>query len=414
MKMAAVILAGGRGKRMDVLCHVRPKPAIEFAGGFKVIDFSLSNCVHSGIETIFALTDYQRVQMANYLNRWKANNASDITLRILEPSRGPYQGTADAVYQNLQQFDQLDAEAILILAGDHIYKMDYRKMLRFHEEQKAEATVGVVRIPLDQAFRFGTVKIGPDKRIQYFIEKSPFPDENTASMGIYIFSKAILREYLVKDAQNPESSHDFGYSILPEMVKKNRVYAYEFESYWQDIGTKDAYYAANMELISEEPSFTLNSQWHVLTDGHVWPPVTKVSHGSGHISNSLIARDCVIKGRVENSVLSPGVYIDENVIVRDSILMSNVTIGAHGIVDRCIIDENVNIGEYCFLGFGPSVAPAEWDITVIGKDSMIPAHTAVGRNCQVLPGVKPSDFTSTIVHPGSVVTHSSRKLPVGV
>jgi len=414
MKMVAVILAGGRGKRMDVLCHVRPKPAIEFAGGFKVIDFSLSNCLHSGIGTIFALTDYQRLQMAHYLNRWKANNASDIALHILEPSRGPYLGTADAVYQNLHHLEKTDADVILVLAGDHIYKMDYRKMLRFHEESQAEATVGVVQIPVDQAFRFGTVKVGPDKRIQSFVEKTPFAEENTVSMGIYIFDKRVLREHLLKDANNTESSHDFGYSILPNMVKVNKVYAYEFDSYWQDIGTKDAYYAANMELIREEPSFTLNSHWHVLTDADKWPPVTKVGHGAGHISNSLIAKDCVIKGRVENSVLSPGVHIEENVIVRDSILMSNVTVGAHGIVDRCIIDEHVNIGECCFLGFGPNIAPGEWDITVIGKDSIIPAHTAIGRNCQILPGVKPADFTTTIVLPGSVVSHTSRKLPVGV
>lgn len=412
--MAAVILAGGRGKRMDILCNVRPKPAIAFAGGFRVIDFSLSNCVHSGIDTIFTLTDYQRNQMAAYLNRWKAANAAHVCFNILEPSSGTYRGTADAVYQNLEQIESCAADVILILAGDHVYKMDYRKMLAFHERTGADATVGVVRIPYDQAFRFGTVKLENNIQITDFEEKTPFPSDNIASMGIYIFNKDTLRRCLIEDARHPESSHDFGYSILPELVKQARVHAYRFSSYWQDIGTKNAYYAANMELIREEPSFTLNSHWHVLTDGDEWPPVKKYDHGTGHISNSLVGHGCVIKGRVENSVLSPGVCIEENVIVRDSILMSGVTVGSHGIVERCILDERVHVGPYCFLGFGPSTGSEEMDITVIGKDSLIPAHTAIGKNCEILPNTSPADFTDTIIMPGSVVTHGRQKKPVTV
>jgi glucose-1-phosphate adenylyltransferase len=292
--------------------------------------------------------------------------------------------------------------------------MDYRKMLAFHARTRADVTVGVVRIPYDQAFRFGTVRLENSIKITDFEEKTPFPSENVASMGIYIFNKDTLRQCLVDDARRSGSSHDFGYSILPELVKQAHVHAYQFSNYWQDIGTKDAYYAANMELIREEPSFTLNSHWHVLTDGEEWPPVKKYDHGPGHVSNSLVGYGCTIKGRVENSVLSPGVYIDENVIVRDSILMSGVTIGAHGIVDHCILDEHVQVGPYCFLGFGPSTGSEELDITVIGKGSLIPAHTAIGKNCEILPNVKPSDFTDTIIVPGSVVTHSYRKMPVTV
>ena len=401
-KILAMILAGGRGKRMEVLCHVRPKPALSFAGGFRVIDFSLSNCVHSGVSGIAVLTDYRCSYMAQYLNRWRMANASFMDFDILEPQRGSYKGTADAVYQNLDYLRKCDAEAVLVLAGDHIYKMDYRQMLAFHRQVKADVSVGVLPVPIEQAYRFGTVRVDSGSQITEFTEKVRNPQSNLASMGIYIFNKKILMERLIEDAALPASPHDFRYAILPEMVRCDRVFAYQFQGYWQDIGTRDAYYAANMELIGPQPSFSLDSQWHILTGQQDLALIKKANQGS--IQNSLISSGCVIKGRVENSVMSPGVRVEEQADVRNSILMSGVSIGRHSVVDHCILDEGVHIGQYCYIGFGASLFAGEMDISVVGKGAVVPDHTAVGRNCTIMPHVKPSDFRGNIVPSGTTIS----------
>jgi glucose-1-phosphate adenylyltransferase len=398
----AIILAGGKGKRMDILCHVRPKPALSFAGGFRVIDFSLSNCVHSGIKRIAVLTDYQRSHMADYLNRWKVTNGNFTSFDILEPQKGSYKGTADAVYQNLDYLRQCGADTVLMLAGDHVYKMDYRKMLTFHQQMKADVSVGVVRVPIEETHRFGTVQVGPDYRITEFVEKSRNSPSDLASMGIYVFNKQVLIDRLMEDAADPNSPHDFGYAVLPEVVRLDRVFAHRFEGYWQDIGTKNAYYAANMELIGAQPSFSLNSQWNILSEKQDLVSVMKPNLGI--IQNSLISPGCVIKGRVENSILSPGVRVDEQAVVRDSILMSGVSIGYYSVVDRCILDEGVSIGRYCYIGFGTSLFAEARDITVIGRGATIPNHTAVGRNCTVRPYVQPSDFRCSTLTPGSTLS----------
>ena len=398
----AVVLAGGRGKRMDILCNVRPKPALSFAGGFRVIDFSLSNCVHSGISSIAVLTDYQRSQMAEYLNRWRLANASLINFDILDPEKGSYKGTADAVYQNLGYLRKSDAEAVLVLAGDHVYKMDYRKMIAFHQQAKADATVGVVTVPIEQTHRFGTVRLDFNSQITDFVEKSENSPSNLASMGIYIFNKDFLMERLAEDAVQPTSPHDFGYAILPDMVRRDRVFAYPFQGYWQDIGTKAAYYAANMELLGPEPSFSLDDPWHILTQKPDVALTQKVNQGS--IRNSMVSPGCVIKGRVENSILSPGVWIEEKAVVRDSILMSGVSIGYHSWVDRCILDEDVNIGRYCYVGFDAGPIASEPGITVVGEGATIPNHTAVGRNCTVMPHAEPADFCGSAVPSGTAIS----------
>ncbi len=401
-KILAMILAGGQGKRMDILCRVRPKPALSFAGGFRVIDFSLSNCVHSGVGGIAVLTDYQRSHMAEYLNRWRLANAGFMNFDILEPQKGSYKGTADAVYQNLDYLRKCPTEAVLVLSGDHIYKMDYRKMVAFHERVKADVTVSVVTVPIEQMYRFGTVRVDSDARITGFIEKSRNSRSNLASMGIYIFDKKVLMECLINDAAQPDSPHDFGYAILPEMVRRDRVFAYPFHGYWQDIGNKDAYYAANMELIGRQPSFSLNNRWHILTEEQDLALMKKVNHGS--IQNSLVSPGCIIKGRVENSILSPGVRIEEQAIVRDSILMSDVSVGYHSVVDRCILDEYVDISQYCYIGFGTSLLAGGYDITVVGKGVAVPKGTAVGRNCTIMPYVKPSDFHRNTVPSGTTLS----------
>jgi glucose-1-phosphate adenylyltransferase len=398
-RIVALILAGGKGKRMDVLCYMRPKPALPFAGRFRVIDFTLSNCVYSGINDLVILTDYQRSYMTKYLREWELTNAVR-TFHILEPKVGSYKGTANAVFQNLPYLNNFNAENVLVLAGDHIYKVDYGEMLAFHEQAKADVTVGVIRVPIEEAHRFGTVSLGDGGEILEFVEKSRNPRSNLASMGIYIFNRDVLAERLKEDAIQPDSPHDFGYAILPGMVGRDKVYAYEFTDYWQDIGTPQAYYAANMELISAQPSFSLNGTRTVLTKRLNLPP-PNISHKT-MVVNSLLSPGCVIKGRVENSILSPGVLVDEQAEVRNSVLMPNVFVGYHSVVDTCIIDEGVNIGKLCYIGFGKPLLLGDGDITVLGKGVNVPSHTAIGRNCTALPHVGTSSFRGNLISSGSI------------
>jgi len=392
-KTVALIMAGGRGERMDVLCHVRPKPALPFAGKFNVIDFTLSNCVYSGINDLAILTDYQRSYMARYLREWGLSNAMR-ALQILEPVIGSYKGTADAVFQNLPLLNKLNAQNVLILAGDHVYKMDYREMIAFHEQTRADVTVGVTRVPIEEAHRFGTVSLVDGGEILEFVEKSRSPLSNLASMGIYIFNIDILAQRLAEDAIQPDSPHDFGYAILPSMVGRDKVNAYEFTGYWQDIGTPQAYYAANMELVCAEPRFSLDGTQRVLTQRlNLAPPHIS---DEAMVVNSLVSPGCVIKGYVKDSILSPGVWVDEQAEVWNSVMMSNAFIGYHSVVDTCIIDEEVNIGKLCYIGFGNSV-PARDDITVLGKGVNVPSHTVIRRNSRILPCADTSSFRSNPV-----------------
>jgi glucose-1-phosphate adenylyltransferase len=393
-KTVAVIMAGGRGKRMDVLCHIRPKPALPFAGRFNVIDFTLSNCIYSGINDIAILTDYQRSYMARYLREWGLSNAVR-PFHTLEPKTGSYEGTADAVFQNLPYLNKLNAQNVLILAGDHVYKMDYREMIAFHEQTKAAVTVGVIRVPIEEAHRFGTVTLGDSGEILEFVEKSKNSLSNLASMGIYIFNRDILAQRLAEDAVRPDSPHDFGYAILPGMVGRNTVNAYEFTGYWQDIGTPQAYYAANMELVCAQPRFSLDGTQPVLTQCLNLPPPYISSQAM--VVNSLVSPGCVIKGYVENSILSPGVLVDERAEVWNSVLMANAFIGYHSVVDTCVIDEEVNIGKLCYIGFGTSLRAGDNDITVLGKGVNVPSHTVIRRNSRVLPHADTSSLRNNPV-----------------
>jgi len=379
-KTVAVIMAGGRGKRMDVLCHVRPKPALPFAGTYNVIDFTLSNCVYSGIDDLAVLTDYQRSYMAGYVEAWGRSNAVR-TLRVLEPASGSYKGTADAIFQNLPHLDELDAENVLILAGDHIYKMDYREMIAFHEQTGADVTLGVIRVPIEEAHRFGTVSVADDGRILEFVEKSDNSRSNLASMGIYVFNKDILARRLMEDAIRPNSRHDFGYAVLPGMIGKDKVNAYEFAGYWQDIGTPQAYYAANMELMRAQPLFSLDGTKPVLTSYLNLPPPRIADQAM--VVNSLISPGCVINGYVKDSILSPGVLVDERAEVWKSVVMSDTFIGYHSVVDSCILDERVSIGRLCYVGFGRSGPAGDSDITVVGKGVGVPSHTVIRRGSRV-------------------------------
>jgi glucose-1-phosphate adenylyltransferase len=224
-------------------------------------------------------------------------------------------------------------------------------------------------------------------------------------MGIYVFNRKVLTERLIEDAANPASRHDFGYSLLPAMVRRDRAFAYRFEGYWQDIGTIESYYRANMELTRERPSFSLNTAEPVMTRGHLLS-APRIGE-QAVVINSLVSPGCVVRGRVENSVLSPRVWVNEQAVVRNSIIMDNTLIGRHSVVDRCVLDEDVKVGDYCYLGFGSSLTPGDWDITVIGKEVTVPAHTAIGRNCKIMPYVEGSDFFTNVIKSGSVLSRSS-------
>lgn len=405
----AMILAGGQGKRMGILCRNRAKPSLPFAGNTRVIDFTLSNCIYSKLSEIAILTDYQRSNIATYLQSWFLMNGNSGKITVLEPRDGSYLGTADVVYQNLEYVQAHGDDLVLILAGDHIYKMEYQKMLAFHRQTRADATVAVIPIPLEQANRFGIVATDSDERILDFEEKPELPQGNLASMGIYVFNKQLLIERLIEDAEIHNSPHDFGHSILPSMLNRDKLFAYRFASYWRDIGNPQAYYEANMELLMPKPSFSLDGTRPVLSVFNHLPQPRRSQHGS--IENSLISPGCVIKGRVENSILSPGVWVEEKAEVRNSIVMANSFIGYHSVVDHCILDEGVNVGKFCYLGFegemavnGCTAIPDTGRLTVLGEGATVPPLTAICRNCKILPNVRPDDFTGKVVSPNSVIS----------
>jgi len=401
--MLAMVLAGGRGEGMGSLCQERPAAVLPFAGQNRVIDFSLSNCVHSGIGDIAVLADYQRSAVGSYLRRWSSANALWGQFDLLEPPGGPYVSASDAVYQNLDYVDKSGADAVLVLPADHVYKMDYRQMLVFHQCVKADLTVAVMSVPLERAYRFGNVVVDAEDRVGEYVENPGIPRGNLVSMGVYLFDREVLVQRLVEDAARLDSPHDFGRTVIPSMVGRgDRVFAYRFTGYWQDIGTVGAYHSANMALTRRVPSFRLDNSWPILTEANDHQLPRRSEQGSA--KSSLISPGCMIKGQVENSVLSPGVWVDSQAVVRNSVLMANTFIGHRSVVDYCILDEKVSVGRFCFVGFGAARIPLESEVTVLGRGATVPPHTAIGRSCEVLPNVEPSDFGSSAVHAGTMVS----------
>lgn len=399
--IVGIILAGGRGERMGVLCQNKAKPGLPFAGSFRVIDFTLSNVVHSQISNLIVMVDYQRQRMVDYLKHWYQANSTIKYFDVLVPQHGSYAGTANAVYQNLEVLERIKSDTVIILAADHIYKMDYRRMIEHHKELQADVTIGAVTVPIELAHRFGIINADENDRILSFIEKPKIPQSNLVSMGIYAFDKQILIEMLKDDAGRLDSPHDFGRAIIPQMVEHKNAFVYRFPGYWQDIGTTEAYYTANMEIAGARPAFSLDGRWPVLTEAINVRPA-QISDG-GNAENSIVSPGCVIKGYVKNSVLSPGVIVEEHSVVRNSVLLPNVTIGRFSEVESCIIDESAHIGEYSQIGMGETLIPGIWDITLVGARAVIPPHLFIGRNCKILPEVKPDDFTLKVIPAGTTV-----------
>ncbi len=360
--MLAMILAGGRGTRLYALTKKIAKPAVYFGGKYRIIDFPLSNCANSNINVVGVLTQYESVLLNSYAaagQRWGLD-AKDSGVYVLPPREKDgaefdvYRGTADAITQNIDFIDNQDPEFILILSGDHIYKMDYSKMLTYHKACNADATIAVLPVSMKEASRFGIMNTDDTGRIIEFEEKPAEPKSNLASMGIYIFNWKLLRKMLVADMDDPNSNHDFGKDIIPALLNSNkRLFAYQFKGYWKDVGTVDSLWEANMDLLSSKNELDLNDpNWKIYTED-----VATVPHfigPKGKVNNAYINQGCLINGEINNSVLFTNVKVAENAQVNDSVLMPNVEVGKNVIINRAIVAEGVSIADGAIVGSADS------------------------------------------------------------
>lgn len=361
--MLAMILAGGRGSRLHDLTNKVAKPAVSYGGKYRIIDFPLSNCANSGIDVVGVLTQYESVELNSYVaagGRWGLDS-KDSGVYVLPPREKAdtgldvYRGTADAISQNIDFIDQYDPEYLLVLSGDHIYKMNYDKMLAFHKERQADATIAVIEVPLKEASRFGIMNTdGETDRITEFVEKPPVLESNLASMGIYIFNWKLLRKLLLADMKNPDSNHDFGKDIIPTLLgDEKRLFAYRFKGYWKDVGTIDSLWEANMDLLSPDNELDLSDlTWKIYTED-----VTALPQYIGteaRIQNAYITQGCVIEGEVTNSVVFTGAKVRPGAKVIDSVLMPGAIVEDGAVVIRALVANGVNIGKGALVGSADS------------------------------------------------------------
>lgn len=361
--MLAMILAGGRGSRLHDLTNKVAKPAVSYGGKFRIIDFPLSNCANSGIDVVGVLTQYESVELNSYVaagGRWGLDS-KDSGVYVLPPREKAdtgldvYRGTADAISQNIDFIDQYDPEYLLVLSGDHIYKMNYDKMLAFHKERQADATIAVIEVPLKEASRFGIMNTdGETDRITEFVEKPPVPESNLASMGIYIFNWKLLRKLLLADMKNPDSNHDFGKDIIPTLLgDEKRLFAYRFKGYWKDVGTIDSLWEANMDLLSPDNELDLSDlTWKIYTEDVTALP--QYIGAEARIQNAYITQGCVIEGEVTNSVVFTGAKVRPGAKVIDSVLMPGAIVEDGAVVIRALVANGVNIGKGALVGSADS------------------------------------------------------------
>ena len=357
--MLAMILAGGRGSRLHELTNKVAKPAVAYGGKYKIIDFPLSNCANSGIDVVGVLTQYESVLLNSYVaggSSWGLD-ARDSGVFVLPPREkadvnlNVYRGTADAISQNIDFVDSYDPEYVLILSGDHIYKMNYSKMLKYHKENNADATIAVIEVPMKEASRFGIMNTDTETgQIIEFEEKPEHPKSNLASMGIYIFNWKLLRKLLVADMKNEDSSHDFGKDIIPEMLNDGkRLFAYKFKGYWKDVGTIDSLWEANMDLLDRKSGLDLDDRtWKIYTEDI--PTFPQYISEEADVKNAYITQGCVVEGEVKNSVLFTGARVGEGAKVYDSVLMPGANVGPGAVVTRAIVADNVKIGNQAVIG----------------------------------------------------------------
>lgn len=414
MTTRAVILAGGEGTRLGVLTAKRAKPSVPFGGKYRIIDFALSNCVNSGLFDVLVLTQYRPHSLNEHISRgrpWDLDRSFSGGVQLLQPYKGRrdtdwYRGTADAVTQNFNFVRRGAPDNVLILSGDHIYEMDYQAMIRFHEEQEADVTIGVIDVPIEDASRFGIMFTDENMNVIDFYEKPADPPGTLANMGIYVFKTDVLGQYLEADNDDDDSNHDFGKDIIPKMITDNlKVIAYPFSGYWVDVGTVTAYWESHMDLIQTPPPLDLNDRtWVIHTRSEERPPV-KIEHGA-NVSDSLITDGSIIAAgaTVERSVLSPGVYVGPGAVVRESIILTDTYIEAGAVVEHCIIDKVVVVGQNAKVGvYNEGEKPT---LTTIGKSARIPEGFVIGDDVVVASEVSEAHFRK--MYPDGNVPNGSR------
>ena len=413
-EMIAMLLAGGQGSRLGVLTSKVAKPAVAFGGKYRIIDFPLSNCINSGIDTVGVLTQYQPLRLNSHIGigiPWDLDrNEGGVT--VLPPyekstSSEWYTGTANAIFQNMDYMEQYNPDYVLILSGDHIYKMDYEVMLDFHKANKADVTIACMPVPIEEASRFGIMVTDDIGRITEFEEKPANPRSNLASMGIYIFSWKVLKEALIKLKDQNEC--DFGKHVIPYCFENNkRIFAYEYNGYWKDVGTLSSYWEANMELIDIIPVFNLYEEfWKIYTRTDTIPP--QYIGENAYIEKSIIGDGTEIYGKVYNSVIGAGVVIEEGTVVRDSIIMNNSVIGKDSIVTKSIIAEDVQIGSHVELGAGEEAEnvfkPQIYNsgLVTVGECSVIPDNVTVGKNTAISGETTIDDYQEGQLASGGII-----------
>lgn len=409
MNIVALILAGGQGTRLGVITEYLAKPAVPYGGKYRIIDFAISNCVNSGIYNVGVLTQYRPHVLNKHLGIGRPWDLDIKTggLTILPPyvsstDQSWYMGTADAIYQNVEYIDTYDPDFVLILSGDHIYKMDYNEMIDFHIEKNADATIACMEVPLNEAHRFGIMVTDSFGKIVEFQEKPKEPRGNLASLGIYVYSWKVLKKLLIEDAKDPNSEHDFGKNIIPRMLEeKNNLVAFNYEGYWRDVGTLESYWESNLELLGPLPLLNIHDvNWKIYTQSEELPPA--FISDKANLSGSLISEGCEVYGEVHNSVLFQGVIIEEGAIVKDSVIMNRCIIRKGAYIEKAIIAENAEIGENVKIGIGEfkenkfNSKIYNSDITLIGFNVSIPSNISIGKNVVIGNSVKdiPDDVPS--------------------
>ena len=420
-EMIAMLLAGGQGSRLGVLTAKVAKPAVAFGGKYRIIDFPLSNCINSGIDTVGVLTQYQPLRLNTHIGigiPWDLDrNFGGVSILPPYETSGSsewYTGTANAIYQNLDYMETFSPEYVLILSGDHIYKMDYEVMLDFHKENQADVTIAAMPVPMEEASRFGIVVAEEDGQIQEFQEKPAQPKSNLASMGIYIFSWPVLKEALI--ALREVHGCDFGKHIIPYCHgKNNRLFAYEYNGYWKDVGTLGSYWEANMELIDIIPEFNLYEEfWKIYTNSETLPP--QYISANSVIEKSIISNGCEIYGEVHNCVIGAGVTIGKGAVVRDSIIMQDVTIGDDCVVHKAIIAENSEIGRNVTLGIGKEVpnklkpSVYSFGLVTIGEHTIVPDGVQIGKNTAISGITERQDYPNGILESGETLIKAGERI----
>ena len=420
-EMIAMLLAGGQGSRLGVLTQKVAKPAVSFGGKYRIIDFPLSNCINSGVDTVGVLTQYQPLRLNAHIGigiPWDLDrNVGGVTvLPPYERSKGSdwYTGTANAIYQNLEYMETYNPDYVLILSGDHIYKMDYEVMLEYHKANNADVTIAAMPVPIEEASRFGILITDDKNRITEFEEKPANPRSNLASMGIYIFSWPVLRDALIKLSEEPGC--DFGKHIIPYCHGKgDRLFAYEYNGYWKDVGTLSSYWEANMELIDIIPEFNLYEEfWKIYTNSASLPPQ--------YISEEAVVDRCIISngseiyGEVHSSVLGGGVSIGKGSVVRDSIIMQGVKIGENCVVEKAIIAEDTEIGDNVVIGVGAEVENKtkpniySGGLATIGENSVIPPNVQIGKNTAISGVTIPEDYRDGVLESGETLIKAGDRI----